>query len=236
MASRRKNPFTDLLDLDFSTAERRARSNIKLLKLFSLVALIGTVAWFASNWAFGGQDLRVRIRGANVSALKPNALVIMDGIQVGHVQGVTLEDGQAVAYLSIESQWADQIPAGSQYKVGSLNLILPGNVGVTVIPPSDGGGGAGEIVDDDIRDVLASDRVLPVQTPLGMFISIALVVVAAAMFLVIVYKLASIAVFWKIAVVTVIAAILFLFGTGRLSFDDFKDTPLPDTTELTTGR
>lgn len=107
-----------------------------LVGMAVLLTGFGVVAMVKLYLGTGGSGPKmIALTGADARQLKPDAKVMFGNEQIGRVSETRIIDGQPVAMLTIDPNYSNQLTAGHEFKVGSLNRILPGNVGVKVSAP-----------------------------------------------------------------------------------------------------
>ncbi|MCC7336412.1 MAG: MCE family protein [Pirellulaceae bacterium] len=219
----------DHLDSDYdflSRPTRTRRRRPRALPIAGAVVVLCLFAWGMISWMGGGYS-HIELRGADVADLNEGSAVMLEGLQVGEVQGIRLERGQLVADLAIDRSQASQIQQDCRFQVGPLGDYLPGNVGVKiVIEPA-----SRDLVSTvqlggrslaDIREATAVDSVLPTSTPIGMYMVIGVAVLVAAIGLGISWKVARSSLFFYVASAVAAAAIIFLFANGHIDLGDVR--------------
>lgn len=105
----------------------------KVLAGVTVIAILAAAWPFASSWLRKAGDLDVYLRGRGVDHLKEGAWVVIGSQQVGRVGGFEVREGEPVARLQVEGKYRRQIPSTSRFEVSSLNVWVPGRVGVRIL-------------------------------------------------------------------------------------------------------
>ncbi len=200
---------------------------VTTLGLLLLVAAIG-VLWYTRSRE--SSTTAFTISGKDVSALKPGSPVLLDKMQVGEVDSVSLRQGVPVAALKLKRDYVSEIPADSHFEVGSLNWILPGNIGVKIVPnekPRPTASLGPPTVDID-------EAILPLEVPTQSYILLAVLLLAASIAAGVTLKIARSAWVGKTILAVVVAFIVYLFLTGGLRVEQVQELlrtiPLPNAT------
>lgn len=228
---RSADPFDDADFLAGSRARRHRQALRSSGPALMLIAFIVFGSYMIHSW-MRPRTTAIALRGSDVAQLAPDAAVVMDGIRVGSVDKVRLENGQAVADLLIDKEVAEQIPARSRFKVETLNEVMPGNVGVkisssqspaAVARPMDAEPALGGRSLSQVREALADESVLPASTPTGMYLLIGAAILVGSVALGITWKVARSAWMGYLLSAVAIGAIIYLFWNGTLKLDDVQN-------------
>ena len=224
--------FFNLFRLNFSTPYQRRESKFKLLTLGILFVVALVVTGIPYLWLSdpGVDAIRLQINSAKDLSLE--APVMMKGLEVGRVESIELDDGAAVAMLEIDGEHFDEIPAGSEFIIGSLNTLLPGNVGVIVVPPKESADFEISMV-DGVRSEVASDHILPRQIPFGLYLAIGAGVLVSAVALGVALNIAKSTIVIKLFISSVLAFLTFLVVQGVIPIPSLEEQlerlpPLPE--------
>ena len=178
------------------------------LAVLSVIAAIAI--WIPYRWISDPGVDRIRLQIEDATSLEVDAPVMMQGMDVGRVESVVLDQGRAVAELEIDGRWYEEIPAGSEFMIGSLNTLMPGNVGIQILPPDDLTT-VGEVnLVDGVRTEVASDRILPRQTPMGLYLAIGAAVLVFAIALGIALNIAKSTILIKLVIAFALAVGAFI--------------------------
>lgn len=183
--------------------------------------LVGLIvgATVIAIWFMGSSIINdrgsVTLTGSEVSQLRPGAAVMLDGKQVGEVQQVEIRDGLPTARLRVDPEVLQEIPSTSRLQVGSLNRVLPGNIGVKIVSAehNEAIAGAGW---ETIHERFADQSIVPTGTPLGFYVVLFVVVAIAVLLLSLVIKVLRSTAFWAAIVVAMIVVVLHAWHTGKL--------------------
>lgn len=204
------------------------------------IIVVTLFAFMLGSWIFNSPDAPIMLRGARVGQLQPGAAVVLEDVQVGIVEAVSIEDGRPVAKLKLKDGMGREIPDDSRFVVESLNAMLPGNIGVRILPTdatTDSSVQAAQVPDelrDDaaadlggrsvkhVQDAFADDSVLPASTPKGMYLVIGVAVLVAAVGFGVSWKVATTSWFRYVAIAVAVAATGMLFYRGVISIDDVR--------------
>src|SRR5688572_25895931 len=94
------------------------------LFVFGCLLLLGILMVnFSKGLTFFKPTYTLRLKTKNVGGIKPQATVLMAGVQVGHVTGAELaEDGKTVTvYLKIESRY--KIHGDAVFNIDSMGFL-----------------------------------------------------------------------------------------------------------------
>ena len=97
------------------------------LKIGIFAVIVILVSWWGIKW-LGGQNLLKRTQTYyvyfdDVTGLMESARVNLRGVEVGNVQTIELLGDNVMVELSVESDYADFIPANSIAEIGSTGLM-----------------------------------------------------------------------------------------------------------------
>lgn len=123
--------------------------------------------------------------------------------QVGRVAGFDVREGESVVHLQIDGKYRRQIPTTSRFEVASLNVWVPGRVGVRILSPTQ------PLKTDPLPDralVQTCNTVLPADVPPRFYLLIAGCIAATVVLSVVAKALKSTAVI--VSGITVLAAII----------------------------
>lgn len=182
-----------------------------------LVAAIGVLFWPSGSHKFGTASITVS--GSDVGSLKTGSPVMLEQVQVGEVDSVSIRQGIPVASLKMSKEHIGEIPPNSRFEVGSLNWLLPGNVGVKVVPP----GTVRRSPSDRALEIVVDDSVLPLHLPTSSYVAIAVLLGAIASALGVMLKIARSQWVGKTLLVVAIAIFVYLFWTGTLRVEQIQD-------------
>ena len=199
------------------------------------------IAVMVGAWLFSSPDVPIVLRGPRVGQLQPGAAVVLADVQVGIVETVSIEQGRPVAKVKLNDGMSREIPEDCRFVVESLNKLLPGNIGVRILPSASGsdstlqsskgsdsysversGPDLGGRSLKDVHDAIADDSVLPASTPTGMYLVIGVGVLVAAVGFGVSWKVATTRWFRYVAIAVAVAAIGMLFYRGAISIDDVR--------------
>ena len=126
------------------------------------------------SMAGGNAPKLFALTGADARQLKPDAKVMFGNEQIGRVSETRIIDGQPMAMLTIDANHSNQLTADHEFKVESLNRILPGNVGVRVSAPEGVSSPAGmdtrSISLQSGSNVSLKDSLLPARIPALLYV------------------------------------------------------------------
>lgn len=182
-----------------------------------LIATAGVVFWPSGSNKFGTTSITVS--GSDVGSLKAGSPVMLEQIQVGEVESVSIRAGLPVASLKMSKEHIGEIPPNSRFEVGSLNWLLPGNVGVKVVPADT----APKSASDRAVEIAIDDSMLPIQVPTNSYLAIAVLLGAVASAAGVMVKIARSQWVGKTVLVVAIAILVYLFWTGMLRIEQIQD-------------
>ena len=179
--------------------------------LVGLVVGIAVMATWLMVSSIGNDRGSLTLTGAEAGQLKPGAAVMLDGKQVGEVEQVAIRNGLPIARLQVDPEILQEVPSTSRLQVGSLNRVLPGNIGVKIVTaehaePMTGAGWA------SIHERLADQSIVPTRTPLGFYVVLFVVVAIAVLLVGLVIKVLKSTAF----VIALIIVVLHAWHTGKL--------------------
>lgn len=182
-----------------------------------LMATAGVIFWPSGSHKIGTTSITVS--GSDVGSLKAGSPVMLEQVQVGEVESISIRQGLPVASLKMSKEHIGEIPPDSRFEVGSLNWLLPGNVGVKVVPPDT----ARKSPSDRAVEIMVDDSVLPIQVPTNSYLAIAVLLGAIASAMGVMFKIARSQWVGKTLLVVVLASIVYLFWTGTLRIEQIQD-------------
>jgi len=183
-----------------------------------LVAIAMAISfWSSHSRKFGTTGITVS--GSDVGSLKAGSPVMLEKLQVGEVDSVSIRQGIPVASLKMNSEHIKEIPPNSRFEVGSLNWLLPGNIGVKVVPAE---GGLKSKSDRSV-EIAVDDSVLPIHFPTSSYMVIAVLLGAVASAMALMLKIARSQWVGKTLLVLAFALIVYLFWTGTLRVEQIQD-------------
>lgn len=104
------------------------------------VCLLGglTAVILSLYWAHSPNDGSdaIQLHGPDVDRLTVGAPVMLGQVQIGEVGRIAVASGQQYAELTFQDEFKGQITSEHRFRIESLNRILPGNIGVRVLPPA----------------------------------------------------------------------------------------------------
>ena len=193
------------------------QSHYRLLGGLTIAGVI-VVLWFALGSIFNaGNRGSLTLAGDQVGQLRPGATVTLDGMPVGKVDQVEVRDGLPSARLQIDPDVLKTIPQSSRFEVGSLNRVLPGNIGVKIITSGRSGNETSTRIDlESMGERLADRSILPAGTPLGFYLVLFGFVVIGILVLGFVIKVIKSASFWTAILAAFFIVVLHAWYTGKL--------------------
>lgn len=203
--------------------------------IVAVVFVLGVAAFIW--WPSGAADTEIWLRGPKVGQLQPGANVMLQDVEVGVVQSVAIEEGRPVALLNLNDGMATEIPDNSRFVVGSLNSVLPGNIGVKILLPDEAipGPEAGRMLGDvddgssgrrrlvGAREVQADESMLPASIPIGTYLFVGMIVLVVAVGFGISWKIACSSWFPYVALAVAVGTTGLLFAKGVISVDDVRN-------------
>ncbi len=131
------------------------------------------------------------LSGKSVRQLRTGADVVWGELTIGRVSDVNIDGVNPTATLNISPKYRARLSNAARFEVGSLNPILPGNVGVIV---TDAGGSTEPLMDSHVQ---ARARFLPVQTPLGFWLVLGMALLTGFVGIAVKLQAISVRLFWK---------------------------------------
>jgi MlaD protein len=182
-----------------------------------LMAMGGVIFWPSGGNKVGTTSITVS--GSDVGSLKAGSPVMLEQIQVGEVESVSIRQGIPVASLKMSKEHIGEIPPNSRFEVGSLNWLLPGNIGVKVVPADT----APKSASDRAAEIAVDDSMLPIHVPTNSYLAIAVLLGAIASAAGVMLKIARSQWVGKTVLVMAIAILVYLFWTGTLRVEQIQD-------------
>jgi PKD repeat protein len=108
----------------------------RLAVVVALVLLVAGAVCLYKVLATDNGTPDVLLRGARVGQLQPGSAIVLEDEEVGFVDWIGIQNGQAVARLKFDPTMRERVPKNAKFSVRSLNALLPGNVGVVISIPA----------------------------------------------------------------------------------------------------
>ncbi len=206
---------------DIDTTDDSGDGSPLIFAAVGAVALLVAVGLGFAFWPTASHEHgtgSITVSGADVGSLKAGAPVMLEQVQVGEVESVAIHRGVPVASLKVNREYRDEIPADSRFEVGSLNWLLPGNVGVKVVP-------SGETTSPSNRpiEIAIDESILPLQVPQSGYLVVAVLIAVTATALGVVLKVARSAWLGKSLVILALSAAGYLFWTGTWNIEQVQE-------------
>ncbi|TWT40856.1 mce related protein [Thalassoglobus neptunius] len=167
----------------------------RIARVVGLMVIILLVAWWCRQGPVStSTDAVIQLAGPRVGQLQPGASVVLDGLKVGEVKSLRIEQAHAVADLAIDQSVLEQLPENTKYRVCSLNELTPGNIGVVIFVPDmesnavtststawPSTDGSSRTVPSESREIrIAEEMLIPASAPIGLYVSVGVIALLAA--------------------------------------------------------